>query len=208
MKTAIVGIVLSFAGVLAQAQSRVADNIYNQPIGITTNGVVTRFSGIFSPNRNYREFNGVLQPVCIYFATNRAPVVKRTLNLRSQEILKAVAKNGDSFASVAATSRELDKMRFVTLDGASVAEWLHIAVFPNKATVLGDEAGDVTQLQAVLNKWGSPTEKEKWDGPLAAQVGLCATVYWWDGVGIAAGSDNTITHVLTREQEPAVESKR
>ncbi len=170
----------------------------------------THFTGLFSPNSTYITIDNTLCSVGVFFATNRPPAVKTTHGLHSQEILEAVAKNPDPWACVAATARQLDKQQRSTVGGIDIGECLHIVVFPSKTAVLGDkiqntvrfEPSKITTLRAVIAKFGEPTEKEMWLGPLAAQVGLQNLVYWWDGVGIATGTDDTITHVLTREQMP------
>jgi hypothetical protein len=189
-----------------------------KPAGKTPAGTAvpeTQFTGLLSPNRTYREIENVLHPVAMFFATNRPPTVKPAMRIKSVEILKAVAKNGDSLKSVPEGARQLDVMRGVTVEGTDIGHCLHIAVFPDKRIALGDKVGEalrfepagLTQLQEVIRRFGAPTEKEMWIGPLAAQVGLQGAVYWWDGVGIAAGKDDTITHVLSREEEQAPQSK-
>jgi hypothetical protein len=52
-----------------------------------------------------------------------------------------------------------------------------------------------TNVADVVKSCGEPKRKETWSG-LGACVGLLGEVQWWGRIGLAAGADGQITHVL------------
>lgn len=151
----------------------------------------------------------------MFMDTKRFPFIKKADDKLSDKILKDICKNGDDLKTAPALGRVLAKQQ--AFQGNRYGEALHIAVFPNDSISVGEELkgtarfkpGLLTKVEQVVKKYGKSKEREAWIAKeFQSWIGLNGIVHWWGAVGVAGSSDGTITHILIREKEGVLDSKK
>ena len=189
-------------------------------IALLVSLVLLRTTAIAADKEDVKEFGGDFQTgiffkcgdkfakAPMFMDTKKPAVIKSADDKISDKLLKDICKNGDDLKIAPAVARQME---------ARYANALHIAVFPHSSIKVGKElagtanfeAGSLTKVDEVVKKYGKPSEKEAWIAKeFQSWVGLNGTVHWWGAVGIAGSSDGTITHVLIREKEGVLDSKK
>ena len=117
------------------------------------------------------------------------------------EMLQAVASNSDDLVSLFKVCQEFSAESAIGDEEAG--KMLHLAVFPQRDEGLTDRvvsfgAGVTRNLAEVATQCGQPTGREWWAGGNMQELGMSGVVFWWGHVGVAAGEDGEITHVLLR----------
>jgi len=147
-----------------------------------------------------------LHDVPIFRDGTRPSVIKSKDDKVSAELLKGICSNCESCWSFPALARQLNQQSNPLLH----TDALHIAVITLKTIPVFREfkdpwhfePGSITRLQDVREKYGKPTELERWVAKdFQTWIGFNGTVYWWGAVGIGASEDGSITHILIREKE-------
>lgn len=156
----------------------------------------------------YTEDSGVYSGLAFFFDSTRVEFqVADAAKPSPDEILKSVAATGPSKSSLEMPALFAQSGTGLIIEGKAAETMLGIIVYPRKGTPSGKlikhpmafAPGTVTLLNDIISRHGQPTERELWSTELTRDVALDGTVYWWGDVGIAAGTDGTITHVLVRQ---------
>lgn len=177
-------------------------------------GEVKEFRGDFQTGL-YVKCGEAYAMAPMFMDKNRPPVIKAADDKVSDKILKDICNNGDDLKNAPALGRAMAKQQM--FPSSPYAEALHIAVFPDDSITVGKELkstarfkhGPLTKLSQVIEKYGKAQELERWTAKdFQSWIGLNATVHWWGAVGIAATQDGAITHVLIREKEDVLDSKK
>lgn len=177
-------------------------------------GQIKEFSGDFQTGI-YFKCGDSFSMAPMFMDMTKPAFIKTADDPVSDKLLKDICANGDDLKVAPAMARSLDKQQM--FQGNRYGEVLHIAVFPGDGIGVGDKLkatarfkpGSLTTLAQVVGKYGSAPEKEAWVAKdFQTWVGLNGTVYWWGAVGVAGSADGTITHVLIREKEGVLDSKK